>query len=119
MSFSLVFSVIFFAVIAISFFILFVYRFGQMGIMIGAIATMLLTTLLFVITSLGFRDNFLKNTLGAFFDKIGQGAISNFFSGFSGSIGILLTIAIMFLIMAIMLFISLRVSLFVYSRKEF
>jgi len=119
MSFSLVFSVIFFAVIAISFFIPFVYRFGQMGIMIAMTASMLVTTLLFVITSLGFKGNFLRNTLGAFFERLENGAITNFFSGFSGSMGIPLAAAAMFSVMAVVLFISIKLSQFVYSRKEF
>lgn len=119
MSFSLVFSVIFFAVTAISFFIPFVYRFGQMGIMVAMTATMLLTTLLFVITSLGFKGNFFRNTLGAFFERLENGAIANFFSGISGNIGTPLAVVAMFSVMAIVLFISIKISQFVYSRKEF
>ena len=78
MSFSLVFSVIFFAVIAVSFFIPFIYRFGQMGIVIGMSVTMVLTTLLFIITSIGIRGDIIRNTIGVFFEKqISDGIISS------------------------------------------
>ena len=109
---------IFFSDREISFFIPFVYRFGRMGIMIGMIATMLLTTLLFVITSLGLKDNFLRNTLEHFFKGLKMVQSQTFYR-ISGNIGIPLAVAVMFLVMAIVLFISLKTSQFVYSRKNF
>ncbi len=118
-SLSLVLSVIFLAIIANSFFIPFAYRFGQMGLMIGLAAVFLLSTILFIFTSAGLRIEFLKNTLGAFFIKLEQGGISNFMRAISDSMGIPLTALLITGITATAVFISIRISLFIYSRKEF
>ncbi len=118
-TFSRVFSVIFFSVVLVSFLVPLVYRFGASGLMIGLGATMLLTTVLFMITALGLNSTMLKRVLGGFFERIENGGLSNFFAAISANIGPLFAGLILTGIMAVLIFISMRVSLFVYTRKEF
>ena len=122
-TFSRVFSIIFFSVILVSFLVPLVYRFGASGLMIGLGATMLLTTVLFMITALGLKNTtlntILKRVLGGFFERIENGGISNFFAAVSANIGSLFGVLTLTAIMAVLVYISMRVSLFVYKRKEF
>jgi hypothetical protein len=111
--------VIFFSVVLVSFLVPLVYRFGASGLMIGLGATMLLTTMLFMITALGLNSTMLKRVLGGFFERIENGGLSNFFAAISANIGPLFAGLILTGIMAVLIFISMRVSLFVYTRKEF
>ena len=118
-TFSRVFSMIFFSVIIISFLIPFVFRFGQNGMMIGLAGSVLLSTVLFMITALGIKNTILKRVLGGFFERVENGGLSNFFTAVSANIGPLFAILILTGIMAVLIFISMRISLFVYTRKEF
>ena len=118
-TFSRVFSIIFFSVILVSFLVPHVYRFGASGLMIGLGATMLLTTVLFIITAIGLKNTMLRRVLGGFFERLKNGGLSNFFVSISANIGPLFAGLILTGIMAVLIFISMRVSLFVYTRKEF
>ena len=118
-TFSRVFSMIFFSVVLVSFLIPAVFRFGQNGMMIGLAGSVLLSTVLFMITALGLNSTILKRVLGGFFERIENGGLSNFFAAVSANIGPLFAILILTGIMAVLIFISMRVSLFVYTRKEF
>ena len=119
LTFSRVFSVIFFSVVLVSFLVPLVYRFGASGLMIGLGATMLLTTVLFMITAIGLKNTMLRRVLGGLFERVENGGLSNFFASISANIGPLFSILILIGIMAALIFISMRVSLFVYTRKEF
>ena len=118
-TFSRVFSVIFFSVVLVSFLIPVVFRFGQSGMMIGLAGSILLSTVLFMITALGFKNTILKRVLGGFFERVENGGLSNFFTAVSANIGPLFAVLVLTGIMAVFIFISMRVSLFVYTRKEF
>jgi hypothetical protein len=119
MTFSRVFSIFFFAVIAVAFFIPFVYRFGQNGIILGLGGTVLLSTIFFMITAIGLRSEMMKNIVGGFFERLESGGLSNFFHSISKSVGTPLALVIFVAVMAAAVFISMRTSLFIYSRKEF
>lgn len=119
LTFSRVFSIFFFAVIAVAFFIPFVYRFGQNGIILGLGGTVLLSTIFFMITAIGLKSEFMKNIVGGFFERLESGGISNFFYSLSNSMGTPIALVILIAVMAIAVFISMRTSLFIYSRKEF
>ena len=54
-----------------------------------------------------------------FFESIENGGLSNFFAIISANIGLLFAILVLTGIMAALIYISMRVSLFVYTRKEF
>ena len=119
LTFSSVFSILFFTVIAVAFFIPFVYRFGQNGIMIGLGGTVLISTVFFMITAIGLRSELMKRVIGGFFERLEVGGLSNFFLNISNSLGIPLALAVLTGIMVIVIFISLKTSLFIYSRKDF
>ena len=118
-TFSRVFSIIFFSVVLVSFLVPFVFRFGQNGMMLGLAGSLLLSTVLFMITAIGFRHTILNKVLGGFFERVEGGGLSNFFYAISANTGILFAILILTGAMAVLIYISLRVSLFVYTRKEF
>lgn len=121
-SWGVIFTVLFIAIIAVSFFIPFTYRFGQMGLIIGLAAAMLGTTTLFVFTALGLKVGIIKNILVPLFEKLLEGgitSITNLFGRLYSNIGIPLAVILTVGVMAIFIFISIRISLFVYSRKEF
>ena len=118
-TFSRVFSMIFFSVVLVSFLIPVVLRFGQNGMIIGLAGSMLLSTVLFMITAIGLRNTILNKMLGGFFERVENGGLSNFFTAVSANIGPLFAILILTGIMAVLIFISMRISLFVYTRKEF
>ena len=122
-TFSRVFSMIFFSVVAVSFLIPIVFRFGQNGMMIGLAVSVLLSTVLFMITALGLKNTtlntILKRVLGGFFERVENGGLSNFFAAVSSNIGPLFAVLTFTGIMAVLVYISMRVSLFVYKRKEF
>jgi hypothetical protein len=119
LTFSRVFSIFFFTVVAVSFFIPFVYRFGQNGIVIGLGGTVLVSTVFFMITAIGLRSEFMRVIVGGFFEKLENGGLSNFFYSISQNLGTPLAIAILIGIMAVVVFISMRLSMFVYAKKEF
>jgi hypothetical protein len=110
---------IFFSVVLVSFLIPVVFRFGQNGMMIGLAASVLLSTVLFMITALGLRSTILNRVLGGFFEKVENGGLSNFFAAVSSNIGPLFAVLTLTGVMAVLVFVSMRVSLFVYTRKEF
>lgn len=118
-TFSRVFSMIFFSVVLVSFLVPLVFKFGQNGMMIGLAGSVLLSTVLFMITAIGFRHTILNKVLGGFFERVETGGLSNFFTGVSANTGPLFAVLILTGIMAILIFISNRVSFFVYTRKEF
>ena len=118
-TFSRVFSMIFFSVVLVSLLVPIVFRFGQNGMMIGLAGSVLLSTVLFMITAIGFRNTILNKVLGGFFERVENGGLSNFFTAVSANIDPLFAILILTGIMAVLIFISMRVSLFVYTRKEF
>lgn len=118
-TFSRVFSMVFISVIIVSFLIPLVLKFGQNGMMIAMAASMLLSTTFFIITAIGLKSTALNKILGGFFEMIEGGGISNFFLSISSSLGAPLALAVLIGAMAIMVFISIRISLFVYIRKEF
>ncbi len=118
-TFSRIFSVMFFSVVLVSFLVPLVYRFGASGLMIGLGTTMLLSTVIFMITAIGFKNTMLRRVLGGFFERLENGGLSNFFVSISVNIGPLLAVLALTGIMAALIFISMRVSLFVYTRKEF
>ncbi len=118
-TFSRVFSVIFFSVVLVSFLIPVVFRFGQNGMMIGLAGSMLLSTVFFMITALGLKSTILKRVLGGFFERVENGGLSNFFTAVSANIGPLFAVLSLTGIMAVLIFTSMKVSLFVYTRKEF
>ena len=110
---------IFFSVVLVSLLVPIVFRFGQNGMMIGLAGSVLLSTVLFMITAIGFRNTILNKVLGGFFERVENRGLSNFFTAVSANIGPLFAILILIGIMAVLIFISMRVSLFVYTRKEF
>ncbi len=118
-TFSRVFSVMFFSIVLVSFLVPLVYRFGASGLMIGLVTTMLLSTVIFIIIAIGSKNIMLKRVLGGFFERIENGGISSFFNAVSVNIGPLFAVLSLTGIMAVLVFISMRVSLFVYTRKEF
>jgi hypothetical protein len=119
LTFSRVFSLFFFTVVAVAFFIPFVYRFGQNGIMLGLGGTVLLSTIFFMITAIGLRSEIMKNIIGGFFERLENGGLSNFFNSVSGNLGKPLALVVLIGVMAVAVFISMRASLFIYRRKEF
>jgi hypothetical protein len=119
LTFSRVFSILFFTVIAASFFIPFVYRFGQNGIMLGLGGTVLASTVFFMITAIGLRSEVMSNILGGFFENLEGGGLSNFFLSVSQGLGTPLALVLLTGIMAVVVFISMRISVFIYARKEF
>ncbi len=122
-TFSRVFSMIFFSVILVSFLVPVVFRFGQNGMMIGLMGSMLLSTVVFMIIALGLKNTslntILKRVLGGFFERIENGGLSNFFAAVSANIGTLFGVLTLTAIMVVLVYISMKVSLFVYTRKEF
>ena len=118
-TFSRVFSMIFFSVVLVSLLIPVVYRFGQSGMMIGLAGSLLLSTVLFMITALGIGSTILNRVLGGFFESVEGGGLSSFFTTMSANIGPLFAVLVLIGIMAVLVFASMRVSLFVYKRKEF
>ncbi|MFC2144965.1 ABC-2 transporter permease [Actinomycetota bacterium] len=118
-TFSRVFSMIFFSVVLVSLLIPVVYRFGQSGMMIGLAGSVLLSTVLFMITALGIKSTILNRVLGGFFERVEGGGLSSFFTAISVNIGPLFAVLVLTGIMVVLVFISMRVSLFVYTRKEF
>ena len=119
LTFSRVFSIFFFTVIAVSFFIPFVYRFGQNGIVIGLGGTVLVSTVFFMITAIGLRSELMKVIVGGFFERLENGGLSNFFYSISQSMGSTLAVSMLTGIMSVAVFISMRLSMFIYARKEF
>ena len=119
LTFSRVFSIFFFTVVAVSFFIPFVYKFGQNGIMLGLGGTVLISTVFFMITAIGLRSEMMKRIVGGFFEKIENGGLSNFFYSISQNMGTALALAMLIGIMALAVFLSMRLSMFIYARKEF
>jgi len=119
LTFSRVFSIFFFTVVTVSFFIPFVYRFGQNGIMLGLGGTVLLSTVFFMITAIGLRSELMKVIVGGFFERLENGGLSNFFYYISQNMGTPLAALVLVSIMAAAVFISMRLSMFIYARKEF
>jgi len=119
LTFSRVFSFLFFTVLAVSFFIPFVYRFGQNGIMLGLGGTVLVSTIFFMVTAIGLRSEVMRRVIGGFFESLEGGGLSNFFADLSAGMGTTPALAVLVAIMAAAVFISMRVSMFVYLRKEF
>ena len=119
LTFSRVFSVFFFAVIAVAFFIPFVYRFGQNGIMLGLGGTVLVSTIFFMITAIGLKSEMMRRVIGGFFEKLEGGGLSNFFYSVSSGMGTSLTLVMFVGILAAVVFLSIRISMFIYLRKEF
>jgi ABC-type transport system involved in multi-copper enzyme maturation permease subunit len=119
LTFSRVFSIFFFAVTAVSIFIPFVYKFGQNGIMIGLGGTVLVSTVFFMITAIGLKSEIMKRVISSFFERIENGGLSNFFYSISQNLGTPLAITILVGIMAAAVFLSMRISMFIYIRKEF
>jgi len=118
-TFSRVFSVIFFSVVLVSFLVPLVCKFGASGLMIGLGTTMLLSTVIFMITAIGSKRTIIKRVLGGFFERVENGGLSNFFASISVNIGPLFAVLVLIGIMAVLIFTSMKVSLFVYTRKEF
>jgi ABC-type transport system involved in multi-copper enzyme maturation permease subunit len=116
-------SVFFIAVILSAIFVPFTYKFGQMGIVYGLGVSVLLSTVIFLILGLGLRDNIIMKAISSFIGSLEEGGITNLFSNFSGVFGsnfsTTLTTLLMLVIMTVAMFISFRVSVFIYSRKEF
>ena len=118
-TFSRVFSIFFFAVIAVAFFIPFVYRFGQNRIMLGLGGTVLVSTVFFMITAIGLRSEMMKAVIGGFFERLESGGLSNFFYSVSQDMGAGLALSVLTGIMVLAVFLSMRLSMFIYLRKEF
>jgi ABC-type transport system involved in multi-copper enzyme maturation permease subunit len=119
LTFSRVFSIFFFTVVAVSFFIPFVYKFGQNGIMLGLGGTVLISTVFFMITAIGLRSEMMKRIVGGFFERIENGGLSNFFYSISQNMGTSLALAMLIGIMVVAVFLSMKLSMFIYARKEF
>ncbi len=119
LTFSRVFSLFFFTVMAVSLCIPFVYRFGQNGIVIGLGGTVLLSTVFFMITAIGLRSELMKRIIGGFFERLENGGLSNFFYSISQDMGTALALTMFICIMIVMVFVSMRLSMFIYIRKEF
>jgi hypothetical protein len=105
-----------------SIFIPFTYKFGQMGLVYGLGAGVLLSTVFFLIAGLGLRINLLDRTIGRFFESLESGLISNLFKNFSAifssSYAGLISTLLILLIMLLVMFISFKISLFIYCRKD-
>jgi hypothetical protein len=119
LTFSRVFSIFFFTVLAVSFFIPFVYKFGQNGIILGLGGTVLISTIFFMVTAIGLRSEMMKRIIGGFFERIENGGISNFFYSISQNMGTTLALVMLIGIMAVAVFLSVNLSIFIYARKEF
>ena len=119
LTFSRVFSLFFFTVMAVSLCIPFVYKFGQNGIVIGLGGTVLLSTVFFMITAIGLRSELMKRIIGGFFERLENGGLSNFFYSISQDMGTALALTMFICIMIVMVFVSMRLSMFIYIRKEF
>jgi len=119
LTFSRVFSLFFFTVMAVSLCIPFVYRFGQNGIVIGLGGTVLLSTVFFMITAIGLRSELMKRIIGGFFERLENGGLSNFFYSISQDMGTALALTMFICIMIVVVFVSMRLSMFIYIRKEF
>ena len=116
-------SVFFLATILAAIFIPFTYKFGQMGIVYGLGVAVLLSTVIFLILGLGLRDNIVMKAIGGFIGSLEEGSITNLFGNFSSVFthsysGVLATLLLLAM-MAAAMFISFRISVFIYSRKEF
>jgi ABC-type transport system involved in multi-copper enzyme maturation permease subunit len=119
LTFSRVFSIFFFTVVAVSFFIPFVYKFGQNGIMLGLGGTVLVSTIFFMVTAIGLRSEMMKKIIGGFFERIENGGLSNFFTSISQNMGNTLALVMLVGIMIVAVFLSMRLSMLIYARKEF
>jgi len=115
-------SIAFFAVIAVCFFIPFIYRFGQMGIMIGLMLTVSLSLVAFVVTfiaSRGGEGSIFRNTLRNFFENLEKGSLSAFYDRISVNIGPVPAIFLMLGSVIAAIAISIALSVFIYRKKEF
>ncbi len=123
-SFGQLISVFFIATLLTSVLIPFTYKFGAMGLVYGLGAGVLLSTVIFLILGLGLRDTFIMKAISGFIEMLENGGISDLYKNFSGifassNIQNIITTLLMLIIMTLAMFISFKISVFIYSRKEF
>ena len=122
-SYGQIISVFFISTMLASIFVPFAYKFGMMGIVYGLGIAVLFSTAIFLILGLGLRDNFIMKAISSFIGSLEEGGITNLFGNFSSifknNYTGLITTLVLLAIMAAAMFISFRISVFIYSRKEF
>ena len=72
-----------------------------------------------MITAIGLKSEMMMRVVGGFFDKLEGGGLSNFFYSVSSGMGTSLTLVMLVGILAAAVFLSIRISMFIYLRKEF
>ena len=122
----IVFSLVFLAVLAICIFLPFIYRFGLMGIMIALAAGVVFLTLGVAMGAL-LKSPALKDSVVA---RVVKSVLSRVFSGLEGSdlpgvlekaisnLGMPLFVVLISLIMIVLLFVSSKISVYIFNKKE-
>ena len=87
--------------------------------MLGLGGTALVSTVFFMITAIGLKSEMMQRVVGGFFENLEGGGLSNFFYSVSQSMGTALALIMLTGIMGIVVFFSIRVSMFIYLKKEF
>ena len=119
-------SLVFLAVLAICIFLPFLYRFGLMGIMIALAAGVGFTTLGVVATTLlkntGLKDSVvlrsMESVVSQVFSQLEGSEIPGLFQEAIGRVGMPLFIVLISLIMIVLLFVSFRISVHIFNKKE-
>jgi len=121
-----VFSLVFLAVLAICIFLPFFYRFGLMGIMIALAAGVVFMVLGVAMGALlknsALKDSVVaravKSVLSRVFSGLEGSAIPGLFQETIGRVGMPLFIILTSLIMIVLLFVSFKISVYIFNKKE-
>ncbi len=120
------FCLIFLAVLAVGILLPFIYRFGLMGIMIALVAGVAFTTLGVAMTALlrnpAFKENSIgrsmRSVLSGLFSRMEGSGLPGLLQETIGRIGIPLFIILTSLIMVVLLFVSFKISVYIFNKKE-
>lgn len=120
------FYLIFFGVVVICIFLPFIYRFGLMGIMIALVAGLALGALGVAMEAVlkypAIKDSVvarvLKSVLSTVFSQLEGSGIPGLFQEAIGRVGMPLFIILIVLIMIAFLFVSFKISVYIFDKKE-
>ena len=121
-----VFSLVFLAVLAICIFLPFLYRFGLMGIMIALAAGVVFLTLGVAMTALlknsAFKDSLIgravRSVLSGVFSQMEGSGLPSVLGETISNLGVPLSLVLINLIMIVLFFISFKISLYIFNKKE-
>ncbi len=120
------FYLIFLAVLAVGILLPFIYRFGLMGIMIALVAGVGLMILGVAMTALlrnpAFKESLvgrsMRSVLSGLFSRMEGSGLPGLLQETIGRIGMPLFIILTSLIMVVLLFVSFKISVHIFNRKE-